>query len=149
MKNLYIYRGLSGSGKSTKVLEKIRLCKELGETWLVCSADHYFYDEKGQYQFDPRKLGDAHKQSFQNAVDAMGQGVNNVIIDNTNTQLWEFKNYIEVAKNLGYEIQVIHVGGLTDKDLSLYHQRNTHGVGLAAISRMARRWEEYPGEQHV
>lgn len=51
-----ILRGLPGSGKSTYVGGMDRA--------VVCSADDFFYNAKGQYQFDPSRLEEVHRRCF-------------------------------------------------------------------------------------
>ena len=50
MKNLYLLRGLPGSGKST-------LSTQLGGSHF--ETDKYFVGENGEYNFDPSKLKEA------------------------------------------------------------------------------------------
>jgi len=85
-KILYIMRGVSGSGKSFKA-------KQLaGENGVICSADDFFVEKgKGEYAFDPNLLGEAHQQCQDRATQAVQQGLSPIIIDNTNTRLWEMK----------------------------------------------------------
>ena len=130
MKKLFIIRGLPGSGKSTVVKQYI------GAT--VCSADDFFMID-GKYVFDRSKIGQAHAACRSKAIDAMMAGVEQVVIDNTNTQRWEYLPYVELSAQYGYEVEVIAVGNL--HDVELYAKRNVHGVPLAAIKKMAARWE--------
>ena len=63
MKNLYIIRGLPGSGKST-------IAKSLGKSWQIFEADQFFM-KNGKYEFDGSKLKDAHdwcKRKVHNAI---------------------------------------------------------------------------------
>ena len=61
MKNLYIVRGLPGSGKSTFAKTLV------GHDFLVCEADKYFM-VNGEYKFDVTKLKEAH-ESCRNMVE--------------------------------------------------------------------------------
>lgn len=64
---MFLMRGLPGSGKSTLVnlLERI-----YAGSVAVCSADHYFIDSHGVYNFNRDKIGDAHRVCQQHAEDA-------------------------------------------------------------------------------
>lgn len=97
-KTLYILRGPSGTGKST-------LAKDLGakETF---SADDYFM--KGdKYVFDPHKLGSAHGQCKAKAKDAMKKGISPIAVDNTFTQAFEIKPYLQLAQIYGYSVSFV------------------------------------------
>ncbi|XP_054681700.1 NEDD4-binding protein 2-like 2 isoform X2 [Grus americana] len=99
-KLLVILRGLPGSGKST--LSRILL----GESrdGIIFSTDDYFRQQDG-YTYSAAQLGDAHDWNQKRAKQAMEQGKSPVIIDNTNTQAWEMKPYVEVALEKGYRVE--------------------------------------------
>uniref|UniRef100_A0A8B9G9U1 NEDD4-binding protein 2-like 2 n=1 Tax=Amazona collaria TaxID=241587 RepID=A0A8B9G9U1_9PSIT len=99
-KLLLILRGLPGSGKTT--LSRVLL----GESHdgIVFSTDDYFRQHDG-YTYNAAQLGDAHDWNQKRAKQAMEQGKSPVIIDNTNTQAWEMKPYVEVALEKGYRVE--------------------------------------------
>ena len=108
------------------------------------STDDYFM-VSGKYQFDPSKLGEYHQKNLNAADDYMKSFKDShntimCIIDNTNTQHWEYEKYIQSAENNGVMVQIISIGW-DAKDIPLYAERNTHGVPEEAIQRMADRWE--------
>jgi len=114
----------------------------IASTSLIVSADHYFMNEKG-YEFDFKKLNLAHTACFSNFVDGLTSGIPEVVVDNTNTQLWEYKNYFKVARALGYTVFIVEVHcRMNNRILELFAQRNTHKVPLSSISNMAKRWEK-------
>lgn len=89
---LYIYRGLPGSGKSTRA-------KHNYDVEFRFEADDYFtiklnWTNFGTYWFDPAKLQDAHKYCQWRTSQAINRGYN-VAVANTFTQLWEMKPYLE------------------------------------------------------
>jgi len=116
----------------------------------VFSTDSFFMVD-GEYQFDPSKLGEYHALNLAKATRYMESfGPNSdalCIIDNTNTQSWEYEKYEEVAKENGFMVQVITVEWNIN-DIPLYAKRNSHGVPEDAIYRMAERWE-YPSLDNV
>lgn len=57
-KIVYIMRGASGSGKSTVAREVAN------PDGIIHSTDSKFYDEKGNYNFDPKKLPEYHDSNF-------------------------------------------------------------------------------------
>ena len=142
----YIIKGLPGTGKSM-------LAKNLRDSHTrarVFSTDSFFMVD-GEYQFDPSKLGEYHALNLAKATRYMESfGPNSdalCIIDNTNTQSWEYEKYEEVAKENGFMVQVITVEWNIN-DIPLYAKRNSHGVPEEAIYRMADRWE-YPSLDNV
>jgi|TARA_R110002126_G_scaffold275047_1_gene420403 NEDD4-binding protein 2 len=143
----YILRGLPGSGKSM-------IAKNLRDSHTharVFSTDRFFMVD-GEYQFDPSKLGEYHTQNLAQATHFMEKGKKYssdilCIIDNTNTQHWEYEKYEEVAKENGFMVQIITVEWNIN-DIPLYAERNSHGVPEEAIYRMAERWE-YPSLDNV
>ncbi|NWI39992.1 N42L2 protein, partial [Picathartes gymnocephalus] len=99
-KLLLILRGLPGSGKST--LSRVLLGQSCDG--IVLSTDDYFRQQYG-YTYNAARLGDAHEWNRKRAKQAMEQGKSPVIIDNTNTQAWEMKPYVEVALEKGYRVE--------------------------------------------
>ena len=96
-------------------------------------------DERGQYEFDPKYLRRCHQLCKEKVTDEMIKETNLIILDNTNTQEWEYIPYLNLAIIYGYESEIIMVGNLIDIDL--YHSRNVHGVPLETLKRMAERFE--------
>ena len=133
----YILRGLSGTGKS-------ELAKALGNKDSIFSTDDLFMVD-GEYQFDPSKLGEYHAENLRLATAFMERFAPHTtpaicVIDNTNTQHWEYEKYVEAAKENGFMVQIISVDW-KQEDIPLYAERNSHGVPIEAIQRMADRWE--------
>ena len=140
----YILKGLPGTGKSM-------LANALGNEGSIFSTDSYFMVD-GEYQFDPSKLGEYHKRNLDDATAFMERFAPHTtpaicVIDNTNTQHWEYEKYEEVAKENGFMVQIITVEWNIN-DIPLYAKRNSHGVPEEAIYRMAERWE-YPSLDNV
>ena len=135
MKNLYIVRGLPGSGKSTFAK------KLVGDDFLVCEADKYFIDkETGEYNFDFTKIKEAHKfcqdtvETYMKDSLLNDQFYQDIAVSNTFTQEWEMKPYFELAKQYGYQVTSLIVenrhGGV-----------NEHGVPEDKIEQMKNRFE--------
>lgn len=125
MTQLVIIRGLPGSGKSTMAQEYVKMGFKHYE------ADMYF-ERDGQYTFNPNRLRHAH-QWCRNAVEkALEQGYN-VVVSNTFTQRWEFEPYVEVANDLGAQVDILTATG---------NYNNVHGVPPEKIEVMKQRWED-------
>lgn len=140
-----IMRGVSGSGKSTRAKE---LLKEFFETnpdgqALICSADDFFMNHAtGNYEFNSKLLSQAHAWCRGKFTACLELGLDLVILDNTNTQYWEFQPYVELAKEFGYKVNLNRVGKLDDSSLKTYANRNKHGVPLEVIQKQAKRFED-------
>lgn len=129
MQNLLLIRGVSGSGKTTKVVtEYIPLGYKHFE------ADMYFIDSEGNYKFDPKKIKMAHQWCQDSTRTALMAGIS-VVVSNTFTQLWEMDYYINLAKSLNIPFEVIECTG---------SYKNVHGVPDEIVQKMRARWEVYP-----
>lgn len=126
MPKLYIFRGLPGSGKSTKA-------KAIG--CFHIEADSY-HVKNGVYDWKAENQSKAHQFCTNMVTQAMVHGVD-VAVSNTHTMGWEFKKYIELAKTYGYDVQVIRCTG---------EYGNTHGVPEESLAKMKARFEDYEGE---
>lgn len=140
-----IISGISGAGKSS-------LWKE--QPWSsftsVHSADDFFYDQDGKYNFDPSKLGQAHGACLRSFIHGCRAGWRakesggNIeatttpiieVVDNTNLSVEEIAPYYAVAQAYGYEVELItlHI------DVYTAAERNKHGVSLRAIENMYKK----------
>lgn len=123
-----IMSGVPGSGKSTYI-------KSLEGRVVVCSADHYFTDKDGNYNFDFTNLRMAHGECLRKF---MAYRINlcwdYLVVDNTNTSAIEIAPYYAVASAYENEIDIELVTILCDPAKA--HARNTHGVPLQGVLRM-------------
>jgi hypothetical protein len=125
MKNLILLRGLPGSGKTT-----------LG--WLFgiapLSADDYFYDDDGNYNFNQRDLPKAHNWCKVRTEWLMKENIERIVLANTFTQEWEFKDYYELAKKYDYRVHSLIVE-------NRHGGKSIHNVPDATIGNMLNRFE--------
>jgi len=129
MKKVFILRGLPNSGKST-------LAKELaGDSGLICEADDYFRNKKGEYNFNPKELPMAHDKCQKLFRGGLEVGQSPIIVSNTSTQEWEFEEYMADAKMHGYMVFVFVVEGRHGQKSS---EKSVPG---SAIERMRERFE--------
>jgi len=129
MATMIIVRGISGSGKSTYVRNNYPEA-------VCCSADDHFMKD-GKYVFLFNELDQAHSACWKKALMTCTSGVD-VVIDNTNTQLWEMSPYVMMAKAHGYQLQFVRI--VCDPEVAA--ERNTHEVPEASIRNMHRRMEK-------
>ena len=140
---VYIIRGLPGSGKSTlaKIIaaaeERVHGQAKVG----IYNTDQYFINEEGEYRFDPSKLSEYHLRNLTAFIQDLGDKTV-LIVDNTNTQRWEYEKYVAAAEAAGYEVQFITVGQPKSKShIRKCAKRNVHLCPVEAIIRMSQRFE--------
>ncbi len=130
MKILIIMQGASGSGKSTMALWLQSLIQALGFTCRICSTDKQF-EVDGVYKFDPSKITAYHAINQKLVREALERG-ECVIVDNTNTQAWEARPYVEMAQALGATVLFRPCEG---------RYQNIHGVPSDKVEQMRARIE--------
>ena len=73
MNKLIIMRGLPGSGKSKVVREIIaKAINDHQHSAIVCSADQFFTNPDGEYNFNPSMIAQAHMDCQVKALKANG-----------------------------------------------------------------------------
>jgi len=156
MRNVIIMRGPSGCGKSTWIQEN-------APDAIVVSADHFFeheisnaeaeltrnplrkvFDENEhiiEYRFNPTKLGEAHASCLRKFIGLLSSGAANIVVDNTNVHLWEYENYVLLAKQAGCKVRIVEFRPTTIEQLNLCAKRNTHKVPIEYVAKMCYEFE--------
>lgn len=132
MSYLYIIRGLPGSGKSTYVNKTLNNFDDL----LLIEADMFFEDVNGNYNFDPSLIKQAHEWCYKTCQELLKQG-KKVAVANTFTRLWEFTKYINLAKTLEINYEVIKMET---------QYASIHNIPKETIKMMKDRFEDYKNE---
>jgi predicted kinase len=114
MNSLIIVRGLPGSGKTT-------FANMMAGIYPVYSADDYFYNEKGEYIWDPKKLRLAHELCFNRTKESMIRYESMIFVANTFVTEREITPYIELASQFGYKVFTIIVE-------NRHGSKSVHGV---------------------
>ena len=146
MNEMIIIRGIPGSGKSSIAEEYA------SKGYAVLSTDDYFTDANGLYVFDGSKISIAHAWNRGRARLLLSAGILNIVIDNTNTQAWEYSTYIDLAKTHKYDVKIIRVIAVNkDGDeiqrANFYSANNRHNVPLDVITKMIARFTDDPIEE--
>jgi predicted kinase len=116
MKKLIIMIGIPGSGKSTQAATLKSVYERSGFAVSIRSTDDLFMKD-GKYCFDRNLLGKNHGMNKTLAENDCRNGVNVVIIDNTNINARDRKVYEDIANKHGYEVEVVRFN--TDLDTCL------------------------------
>jgi len=141
-KTIFIMRGLPGSGKSTWARTHAASAVLNGISVAICSTDD-FHMVNGEYRFNREKLGYFHTLNQELVKEHMKLETDLIFVDNTNIRRKDFKQYIYLAGEYGYEVQEIIIGSMEDEDfITTCVDRNTHKVPREIIERMAQRFEK-------
>ena len=129
---LILLRGLPGSGKTT--LAKIILQLRSTDEPEILSADDFFEDKEGEYNFDPTKLKEAHNYCQFRCSERMRQQKARIVVANTFTQEWEMDEYFKMAERYNYRVHTVIVE-------NRHGNENVHGVPEVKLQQMKSRFE--------
>lgn len=144
MRKVIIMRGLPGAGKSRwthrfSIENKTSVC--------VVSADTYHYVPQlpnadgtlvpPKYEYKAENGHKAHLHCFVDFMQALKEGWEIIIVDNTNISAWEIAPYYRLAEVHGIEVEII----LMNCPTLLSIGRNIHNVPEETIKKMAYRLE--------
>lgn len=130
--DLILLRGLPGSGKTT--LAHIILQHPAGLEQEVLSADDFFEDENGDYNFDSTKIKEAHNYCQFRCSERMRQQKSRIVVANTFTQEWEMEDYYKMAERYNYRVHSIIVE-------NRHGNENVHGVPEDKLQQMKNRFQ--------
>jgi len=130
--DIVLLRGIPGSGKST--LGDVILQTTQSNNQDVLSADNFFNDDKGNYNFDATKLKEAHNWCQQKCAERMKLQFSKIVVANTFTQEWEMAPYFEMADRYKYRIHSVIVENRHDS-------KNIHSVPEDKLEIMKNRFE--------
>lgn len=120
--DIFMLRGLPGSGKSTWVKQEFK-----GRDHIVYSADNFLV-KGGRYEWDFKKVGDAHGECLKNFIFGVQHRTNfpetKLIVDNTNLTSVDLAPYIAISKAYCLEFCIV----IFDVDSEIAFKRNIHTV---------------------
>lgn len=126
-----IMRGITGSGKSTWIERNLVMRERKFIT--ICSADHHQMVD-GKYEYKPENAINAHKTCYLDFLkfcrDPAGTEI--LVVDNTNTSLWELSPFYRLAEALDLPVKVVRC--LCSFETA--RARSVHGVPDSTIWHM-------------
>jgi predicted kinase len=139
--NIWICRGIPGSGKSTWI-------KNYHPNGIIFSADNFHINkETGEYKYDVSKSAEAHHWCLRQYNEALIENNSDrtIIVDNTNVRQFEIAPYYKLAEAYGFPVCVMWF--LCDPELGI--KRNVHNVPAHIIHQMARSFDPLPNWWNV
>jgi len=137
-KTLFLLRGLPGAGKTTVG----NLLSEHGK-YPVISADMYFEDLEGNYNFNINEVKDAHKWCRKCVIVMMQNEIldlpsdydyNKIFVANTFTEEWEMEEYFKLAEIYDYQVVTMIIE-------NRHGSKNIHNVPDETIEKMRNRFQ--------
>lgn len=93
------------------------------------------------YLWHPDMIRESHHVNQIKCKRGMELGIEDIIVDNTNTTWKEILPYVKLAKEHGYTVEIMEPDTDWKFDVSECFKRNTHKVPLESIQKMFDRWE--------
>ncbi len=124
-RDLYIVRGIPGSGKTT-------FAESLSRA--VCTADDYHTDRDRNYNWKGENVGKSHEWCQRKCAKFMKRGISPVVVANTSSTEKEFKPYYDMAKRYGYRVFSVIVE-------NRHGGKDSHGVPVETLEKMKNRFE--------
>jgi deoxyadenosine/deoxycytidine kinase len=132
---LILIRGISGSGKTTYAKKLMQQDPSLSHY----EADMVFYNDKGEYKFNPSLIHQAHEWCQAKTREDLSKG-KSVIVSNTFTERWEMQAYLKMAEDYGAEVIIKKASG---------NYKNVHDLTPDKIEIQRKKWQNVEGETDI
>ncbi len=134
-------RGPPGSGKSFLARAIIDATTKDCYTDHIFSASDFFYNEDGWFVFKPDLIGRSHQWNQAQVNSYAINGWSPIIIDNTNIKMWEMNDYVQMAVQHGYLVEIVEPNTSWCKSVDDLVAMNIHDVPKKTIERMLSNYE--------
>ncbi len=141
MKKLIILKGCSGSGKTTLANKICSEATKEGFVCEICSTDSFSVID-GVYKFDAKLLGVNHRLNQLKAKTAIDNGIDIVIIDNTNLSLRGIEPYAKMGIEADYMVYIMEPVTHWARNVDILTEKNIHNVPRSSIEKMVAKQEE-------
>lgn len=139
---MILMRGAPGCGKSHLSREIVdRSLRGANYRDFIFSSDDYFYNNAGQYRYDPHRIPDAHEFNQRQVVLRCQQGWSPIIVDNTNIRAWEMFPYVAAAVRDGYLLEIVEPATPWARSAHQLSLRNVHQVPKFKLEKMLYNYE--------
>ena len=133
-KQVYIVRGLPGSGK-TYFIQHLITNKLIHDNFISIGFKDFF-------DGNPRNVPKAYNKCFGAFMNEIYTGRHVIFIDNPNIELWEYENYIIYAQSKGYKVQVIEIDCPDERYLEYFYSRSNSKMSEELLKSQYQRWEK-------
>lgn len=134
-------RGPPGCGKSFLAREIIDATTKDSWSDHIFSASDFFNGKDGCFHFDRRHIRKSHKWNQARINSHVQNGWSPIIIDNTNIKKWEMNDYLEVAVQNGYLVEIVRPNTPWSESADELVAMNIHDVPKETIERMMLSYE--------
>jgi len=101
------------------------------------------------YVYDVTKISQAHADCMRQFIVLLNSGpaifppdsVKDIVVDNTNIEIWEYTNYELLAKFSGRQVEIVEIMPATIDDLRESIRRNEHSVPSLTVAGMTLRFQ--------
>lgn len=131
---VFVLRALPGAGK-TELANFLANSLASDKGAVVLSSDDFFFSKEGRYDFDATRITDAHKWNFQRFKQAIDDGIETIIIDNSNIKQFHYYQYVDYGQRHDYQALILTIphNDLSDKELE---ERTPHNISRKTIKKM-------------
>lgn len=139
---MVIMRGAPGSGKTFLARSLLRqTIPDADPNNHICSADDLFTLPDGQYNYDPKRAREAHRDCLEKVRRLAVDNWSPIFVDNPNTKFWEMKPYFTLAMENHYIVRTLEPFTPWRRKAQELAQINKGDVSIVNILRMLLEFE--------